>query len=79
MATASARSLPALMYSIEGGTPTEIIEKLNREINTALSDSKMKARLADLGQTMRRARGRSRPRSVRSSVFERVIRVGPGQ
>ena len=52
MATASARSLPALMYSIEGGTPTEIIEKLNSEFDTALSDSKMKARLADLGSTV---------------------------
>jgi tripartite-type tricarboxylate transporter receptor subunit TctC len=30
-------------------TPTEIVEKLNKEINTALSDSRMKARLADLG------------------------------
>jgi tripartite-type tricarboxylate transporter receptor subunit TctC len=52
VATASARSLPALMYSIEGGTPTEIIEKLNSEFDTALSDSKMKARLADLGSTV---------------------------
>jgi tripartite-type tricarboxylate transporter receptor subunit TctC len=30
-------------------TPTEIIDKLNREIGTALADPKMKARLADLG------------------------------
>ena len=30
-------------------TPTEIIEKLNKEINAALADPKMKARLADLG------------------------------
>jgi tripartite-type tricarboxylate transporter receptor subunit TctC len=33
-------------------TPTEIIEKLNREINAALTDSKMKARFADLGGTV---------------------------
>jgi tripartite-type tricarboxylate transporter receptor subunit TctC len=32
-------------------TPAEIIEKLNREINAALSDPKIKARLADLGGT----------------------------
>ena len=32
-------------------TPPEIIEKLNREINAALADPKMKARLADLGGT----------------------------
>jgi tripartite-type tricarboxylate transporter receptor subunit TctC len=30
-------------------TPTEIIEKLNKEINAALDDPKLKARLADLG------------------------------
>jgi tripartite-type tricarboxylate transporter receptor subunit TctC len=29
--------------------PTDIVEKLNKEINAALGDSKMKARLADLG------------------------------
>ena len=32
-------------------TPTEIVEKLNNEINAVISDSKMKARLADLGAT----------------------------
>jgi tripartite-type tricarboxylate transporter receptor subunit TctC len=30
-------------------TPVEIIDKLNKEINAALDDSKMKARLAELG------------------------------
>jgi tripartite-type tricarboxylate transporter receptor subunit TctC len=33
-------------------TPPEIIGKLNAEINTALADPKMKARLADLGGTV---------------------------
>jgi tripartite-type tricarboxylate transporter receptor subunit TctC len=32
-------------------TPAEIIDRLNREINAALSDPKIKARLADLGGT----------------------------
>src|SRR5262249_1777362 len=32
-------------------TPTEIVEKLNKEINAALADPKMKARLADVGGT----------------------------
>jgi tripartite-type tricarboxylate transporter receptor subunit TctC len=32
-------------------TPTEIIDKLNKEVNAALDDPKMKARLADLGGT----------------------------
>ncbi|AMN40384.1 Bug family tripartite tricarboxylate transporter substrate binding protein [Rhodoplanes sp. Z2-YC6860] len=31
------------------GTPREIVEKLNREINAALADPKVKARLAELG------------------------------
>jgi tripartite-type tricarboxylate transporter receptor subunit TctC len=33
------------------GTPTEIVEKLNREINAGLADPKMRARLADFGGT----------------------------
>ena len=33
-------------------TPTEIIDKLNKEINAGLADPKMKARLADLGGTV---------------------------
>jgi len=32
-------------------TPAEIIGKLNKEINAGLADAKMKARLADLGET----------------------------
>ena len=31
------------------GTPAEVIDKLNKEINAGLADPKMKARLADLG------------------------------
>ena len=32
-------------------TPTEIVDKLNNEINAALADPNMRARLADLGGT----------------------------
>ena len=32
-------------------TPTELVEKLNKEINGALADAKVKARLAELGGT----------------------------
>jgi tripartite-type tricarboxylate transporter receptor subunit TctC len=32
-------------------TPAEIVDKLNKEINAALADHKIKARLADLGST----------------------------
>ena len=31
--------------------PAEIVDKLNKEINAALGDPKMKARLADMGGT----------------------------
>jgi len=34
------------------GTQVEIVDKLNREINVALADPRMKARLADLGGTV---------------------------
>ena len=33
-------------------TPVEIVDKLNKEVNAALDDPKMKARLADLGGTV---------------------------
>jgi tripartite-type tricarboxylate transporter receptor subunit TctC len=33
-------------------TPSEIIDKLNKEINAGLADPKMKARIADLGATV---------------------------
>jgi tripartite-type tricarboxylate transporter receptor subunit TctC len=36
---------------IPKNTPAEIIDKLNKEINAALSDPRMQARLADLGAT----------------------------
>ena len=31
------------------GTPAEIVDKLNKEINAGLADPKIKARLADMG------------------------------
>jgi len=34
------------------GTPPEVVDKLNKEINAALADAKMKARLAELGGTV---------------------------
>jgi tripartite-type tricarboxylate transporter receptor subunit TctC len=34
------------------GTPAEIVDKLNREINAALADPKIKVQLADLGGTV---------------------------
>jgi tripartite-type tricarboxylate transporter receptor subunit TctC len=34
------------------GTPAEVIDKLNNEINAGLADPKLIARLADLGGTM---------------------------
>ena len=34
------------------GTPPEIVEKLNKEVNAGLADPKIKARFADLGSTV---------------------------
>jgi tripartite-type tricarboxylate transporter receptor subunit TctC len=34
------------------GTPVEIIDRLNTEINAGLADSKMKARMAEMGETV---------------------------
>ena len=41
-----------LGFGAPKGTPGEIVEKLNREINAALADPKMKARVAELGGTV---------------------------
>jgi tripartite-type tricarboxylate transporter receptor subunit TctC len=38
--------------AVPKNTPAEIVSKLNNEINAALADPKMKARLADLGGTV---------------------------
>jgi tripartite-type tricarboxylate transporter receptor subunit TctC len=34
------------------GTPAEIVDRLNKEINAGLADPKLKAKLADLGSTV---------------------------
>jgi tripartite-type tricarboxylate transporter receptor subunit TctC len=46
------------------GTPAEIIDKLNREINAGLADPKMKSRFADLGFT---------PLSLSAADFARLV------
>jgi tripartite-type tricarboxylate transporter receptor subunit TctC len=46
------------------GTPAEIIEKLNREINAGLADPKMKSRFADLGLT---------PLSLSAADFAKLV------
>ena len=48
-------------------TPTEIVEKLNKEINSALADPRLKARLADLG---------AEPMSMRPAEFEKFVADG---
>ena len=47
-------------------TPAEIVEKLNREINAALADARIKARLAELGSV---------PSPMSPSDFEKHIAV----
>ena len=44
--------LPGCEASGWAGIGAEIVEKLNKEINAALANSKMKSRLADLGGTV---------------------------
>ena len=38
-------------FVVPKGTPAEIVDKLNREINAALADDKIKARIAELGSS----------------------------
>ena len=45
-------SIPGTASGAPKHTPAEIIEQLNREINAALADPKIKARLADQGGTV---------------------------
>jgi tripartite-type tricarboxylate transporter receptor subunit TctC len=54
-------------------TPTEIIEKLNKEINAALADTKMKVRLADLGAVLPGS-----PADFRETDGRRNRKVGQG-
>ena len=44
----------SLVYGLGApkNTPAEIVDKLNKEINAALSDPKIKARLADMDGTV---------------------------
>jgi hypothetical protein len=47
-------TLAELLVSRQGsahraGTPADVIDKLNKEINTGLADAKIRARLADVG------------------------------
>jgi len=45
-------------------TPTEIVEKLNKEINMALTDPKLKARFAELG---------AEPMMMTPAAFEKFV------
>jgi tripartite-type tricarboxylate transporter receptor subunit TctC len=47
-------------------TPTEIVEKLNKEINASLADSRLQARLAELGSTV----FATSPRDFRSFIAD---------
>ena len=62
----------SLVYDLGApkNTPAEIVNKLNKEINAALSDPKIKARLADM------VRSRSPPPTSESSL-PRKPRSGP--
>ena len=46
--------MSSLVYGLGApkNTPAEVVDKLNREINAALADPKIKARLAEIGGTV---------------------------
>ena len=49
LAVATATRSEAYGIGAPRATPVDIVDKLNKEVNAALDDPKMKARLADLG------------------------------
>jgi Tripartite tricarboxylate transporter family receptor len=49
---AGLRGEPVVRHWRPQNTPSEIIDKLNKEINAGLADPKLKARLTDLGGTV---------------------------
>src|SRR6516225_2962701 len=51
----------------------EIVNKLNKEVNAAVDDPKMKARLADLGGTDELAAAISGWQPMRSSEFDNLL------
>jgi tripartite-type tricarboxylate transporter receptor subunit TctC len=52
-------------------TPTEIIDKLNKGINAGLADPTLKARIVDLGVSLRH-----RPQDAYLSLSQRLSSVG---
>ena len=46
------RRAPGSALGVPKGTPRAVIDKLNREVNLALADPKIKAKLAELGGTL---------------------------
>jgi tripartite-type tricarboxylate transporter receptor subunit TctC len=50
--SASRRPHQWVGLSAPRNTPSEIIDRLNKEINAGLADPKLKARFADLGSTV---------------------------
>jgi tripartite-type tricarboxylate transporter receptor subunit TctC len=41
-----------IAVGVPSGTPAEIVNKLNKEINAGLADPKIRARIADIGGTV---------------------------
>ena len=57
------------------GTPAEIVDKLNQDINAVLTDPKMKARMADLGMTVQISRTSAEYRAFIADETEKWSKV----
>jgi len=64
--------------AVPKGTPANVVERLNREVNNALKDPKVKARLADLGGVQIGGTPADFTKVVEAETakWEKVIRVG---
>ena len=64
--------------AVPKGTPANIVERLNREVNAALKDPKVAARLADLGGIQIGGTPEDFTKLVEAETakWEKVIKVG---
>ena len=77
MAEAGLQGFEAYTWSallVPKGTPRDIVERLNREVNKALSGREIRARLAELGVEIE---GASTPESTGQFIREEMLKWAP--